>query len=76
VTKECPVCVYVGADLGRYGFGGGHPLNPERLEAFWQGFKAAGLEPAVTVCAPVQAERTAIDRFHAPAYIDTRDPTI
>ena len=70
MTKDCPVCVYVGADLGRYGFGGGHPLNPERLEAFWQGFKAAGLEPAATVCAPIQAERTAIERFHAPAYIE------
>jgi acetoin utilization protein AcuC len=64
------VCVYHGEALGRYGFGDGHPFGPDRLGAFWQEFLRQGLDQQVQVCAPVQAPREAIERFHTPAYVD------
>lgn len=70
MSSDSSVCVYVGAELGRYGFGGGHPFNPQRLDAFWQGFQAAGLEQAVKLCDPVRAERAVIERFHTPSYVE------
>ena len=64
-----PVCVYVGDQLAGYGFGQGHPFGPDRLGAFWTHAQASGLDRRVEQCAPVLAERTAIERFHTPEYV-------
>lgn len=69
MTSSATVCVYVGEALGRYGFGGGHPFGPERMDVFWRAAVAAGLDREVCVCEPVMADRAAIERFHTPAYV-------
>jgi acetoin utilization protein AcuC len=63
-------CVYIGEDLARYGFGQGHPFGPDRMDAFWQAARAAGVDRRVTVCQPVAASRADIERFHTPEYVD------
>lgn len=63
-------CVYVGEALGRYGFGASHPFGPDRMDAFWAHAQHGGVAERVRVCAPVQAERALIERFHDAAYVD------
>lgn len=63
-------CVYIGAALGRYGFGTAHPFGPDRMDAFWTYAQEAGLADQVQVCAPVQAEQALIERFHDHAYVE------
>jgi acetoin utilization protein AcuC len=65
-----PVCVYVGEDLAGYGFGQGHPFGPDRLGAFWRRAQDSGLDRRVAQCAPVLADRDAIERFHTAEYVD------
>jgi acetoin utilization protein AcuC len=65
-----PVCVYVGEDLARYGFGDGHPFGPDRMDAFWSEACERGLDAEVEVRLPVSASRDDIARFHDDAYID------
>ncbi|MEN8205770.1 MAG: acetoin utilization protein AcuC [Pseudomonadota bacterium] len=65
-----PLCIYIGDDLARYGFGEGHPFGPDRLGAFWQHACAAGLEQRVQQCTPVPAGRAVIERFHTEAYVE------
>ncbi|MCK5362587.1 MAG: acetoin utilization protein AcuC, partial [Gammaproteobacteria bacterium] len=65
-----PVCVYIGDDLKRYGFGDGHPFGPDRLDAFWREACDQGLDTAICVRDPVAAAREDIARFHDDAYID------
>ena len=65
-----PVCVYIGEELARYGFGQGHPFGPDRMDVFWRAAQAAGLEYRVTVRSPVMADRDSIERFHTSAYVD------
>ena len=64
------VAVYVGEGLKRYGFGVDHPLNQERLGAFWQAMQHSGLAQQVTVCEPVQAQQQIIERFHEHDYVE------
>jgi len=65
-----PVCVYVGDALAGYGFGQGHPFGPDRLGAFWAQAQASGLDRRVAQCAPVLADRTAVERFHTAEYVE------
>ena len=65
-----PLCVYIGDDLARYGFGAGHPFGPDRLGAFWLHACAAGLDQRVRQCTPVSAGRAEIERFHTTAYVE------
>lgn len=62
--------VFVGEDLGRYGFGYGHPFGPDRMDAFWQEAQRRGLPDRVEVRAPESAHRSVLERFHTPAYVD------
>jgi len=64
------VCVYIGSELARYGFGQGHPFGPDRLDAFWRQARANGLDDQVLQCSPVAATRADIERFHTPAYVE------
>ena len=63
-------CVYIGADLARYGFGQGHPFGPDRLDAFWKQAQSAGLETRVKVCVPVATGRDSLERFHTREFVD------
>ena len=64
-----PVCVYVGDELARYGFGEGHPFGPDRLGAFWSQAQSSSLDQRVMQCAPVSVGQDVIERFHTPAYV-------
>ena len=64
------MCVYLGEDLKRYGFGDGHPFGPDRMDAFWREACAQGLDRAVCLREPVAASREDIARFHDDTYID------
>jgi acetoin utilization protein AcuC len=64
-----PVCVYIGDELARYGFGEGHPFGADRLGAFWSQARSAGLDQRVIQCAPVLVGDDVIERFHTPAYV-------
>ncbi|MDX1377034.1 MAG: hypothetical protein R3357_15820 [Burkholderiales bacterium] len=62
--------LFLSAALGRYGFPDGHPLSIDRQGAFWRGACARGLDAQVTIAEPGGAARSAIERFHAAAYVD------
>ncbi|KPV40349.1 histone deacetylase [Thiohalorhabdus denitrificans] len=62
--------MYLGATLGAYGFGGGHPFGRDRMEAFQRRAAEKGLEELVRVCSPVTAGRDLLERFHAPEYVE------
>ncbi|HKJ76171.1 MAG TPA: hypothetical protein VKA64_03120, partial [Gammaproteobacteria bacterium] len=66
---EPPLCVYLGEALGRYAFGEHHPFGPHRLPAYEAALAEAGLVGAVRRCAPVEAERAEIERFHTATYV-------
>jgi len=61
--------VYLGETLAAYGFGGGHPFGPDRMDAFWNEALRQGLDHRVRLRQPVQATDEAILRFHTPAYV-------
>lgn len=63
------VSLYVGEELGRYGFGHDHPFGPHRQGAFWDAVRASDLDTRARLCAPVQAQQSAIERFHTPEYV-------
>ncbi len=70
MPKNKPVCVYLGDDLKRYGFGDEHPFGPDRMDAFWREVCEQGLDAALGMHQPVAASREDIARFHHDAYID------
>jgi len=63
------MCVYYGSALASYGFGGGHPFGPDRLEAFWQEFRRRGLDQRVSVAAPVMCAESDLTLFHSSEYV-------
>jgi acetoin utilization protein AcuC len=62
--------VYLGEALAAYGFGGGHPFGPDRMDAFWHEAVRQGLDRKVRIRQPVRASDEAILRFHTPAYLE------
>ena len=67
------VLLYVGAELGKYGFPNGHPFGPDRQDAFWKETVKQGLDKAARICAPRAASHAEIERFHSAAYVDRVD---
>lgn len=67
---ETNVCLYVGAELGRYGFPEGHPFGTDRQQKFLAEAERQGLVKTATVRAPVKATREEIERFHSAVYVD------
>ena len=63
------VCVTIGEQLARYGFGEGHPFGPDRLAAFWTEAQAQGLDRQLIQCLPGSATREQLERFHTPQYV-------
>ena len=64
------VRIYFGDDLGRYGFGDGHPFGPDRIHAFWKETIKQGLDKKVQVANPVTCLEQDITRFHTPQYVE------
>ncbi|CAK0781011.1 acetoin utilization protein AcuC [Gammaproteobacteria bacterium] len=63
------VSLYVGEELGRYGFGHDHPFGPRRQSAFWDAVRESSLDVWARLCNPVQAPQRVIERFHTPEYV-------
>ena len=63
-------CVYFGDELGRYGFGDGHPFGPDRIHAFWRETVKQGLDKRVEIRAPVACDEETLLRFHTPRYLE------
>lgn len=61
--------VYVGKEIGDYGFGGGHPFGPHRMDAFWSEAKIQGLDRRASVQKPVLAGRDLLEKFHTRGYV-------
>ena len=61
--------VYFGEQLGRYGFGQGHPFGPDRLDAFWKETLKQGIDKRVQVLAPVACAEQNLLRFHTAEYV-------
>lgn len=62
--------LFVGEALARYGFPGGHPFGPDRMDAFWQETRDRGLDQQVQVRNPEEAPSSEIERFHTPDHVD------
>lgn len=67
---SAPTHLFVSEPLGRYGFPQGHPLSVDRQGAFWRTACARGLDRRVVLAASREAERSAIERFHLPEYVE------
>ncbi len=65
-----PVCVFVGEELARYGFGHGHPFGSDRMQAFWDEALRRGLDKRVRICAPALATQQQIELFHGHDYVE------
>ena len=63
------VRIYFGDDLGRYGFGDGHPFGPDRIHAFWKETTKQGLDKKVQIANPVICREADITRFHTSQYV-------
>ncbi len=63
------VRVYCGEALARYGFGDGHPLGPDRLNAFWEELVRRGLDQRVEKAPSVAASEEELELFHESGYI-------
>jgi len=61
--------IYAGEALARYGFGEGHPLGPDRFNAFWQAFQRSPLLEYSTVKAPIQGTADDARLFHSAEYV-------
>jgi acetoin utilization protein AcuC len=64
------VGLYLGEELGSYGFPDGHPFGPDRLQAFADEARRRELDRKTRVLGPRQAVREELERFHTPAYVD------
>lgn len=62
--------VYLGDELARYGFPGGHPFSTARFGAFKKEFLKRELMSQTQVAAPAAGSRDILEQFHSQAYID------
>jgi acetoin utilization protein AcuC len=63
------VAVYADAALGGYGFGDGHPFDPERLNAFLTAFERCGLRDRVEILRAVAGTEQDARLFHHSDYL-------
>ena len=61
--------VYWGEELGRYGFGEGHPLGQDRLTAFRVAAIREGIDRSAEIAVPVACNVTDLILFHEPEYV-------
>jgi acetoin utilization protein AcuC len=70
MSKDKRVGLYIGDELGRYGFPNGHPFGPARMAAFWRRAQERGLDGRAQVLAPTATERDHLVLFHDADYVD------
>ncbi len=63
-------CIYLGQAIADYGFKDGHPLGPQRHDAFQTELLARNLDRQLVVQKPVAASIDRIQLFHTNDYID------
>ncbi|MBF0621788.1 MAG: acetoin utilization protein AcuC [Magnetococcales bacterium] len=63
------VCVYIGEQIARYGFGSGHPFGTDRMDAFWEEAQRQGVANLVSVRDPVLAQQADLELFHTADYV-------
>lgn len=61
--------IYAGEALARYGFGEGHPLGPDRFNAFWEALQGSDLLQRVTLRTPVRGSGDDARLFHTAEYV-------
>jgi len=61
--------VYWGEELGRYGFGEGHPFGQDRLTAFRVAAIREGIDRSAEIAVPVACNVTDLILFHEPEYV-------
>ncbi len=64
------VLLVTGEEIARYGFGEGHPFGPDRHGVFVREVRNAGLQEQVRWAEPRLADRTELESFHTPEYVD------
>ena len=67
--NETHLTVYWGEELGRYGFGEGHPLGQNRLAAFRIAAIREEIDRNAEIATPVACNITDIILFHEPEYV-------
>jgi acetoin utilization protein AcuC len=70
MTMKDNVCVYLGSEIGRYGFDNKHPFSKQRMNVFQDEFIRQRLDTKVCIKKPVLASKEALERFHTPEYIE------
>lgn len=70
MSHKTRVALYVGEELGRYGFPSGHPFGPTRMQVFYERARQEGVAAAALLQAPVSAPKEVLALFHDPAFID------
>lgn len=60
--------VYIGKELGQYGFGDNHPFGPDRYDAFYKQYLEDHLNQQVVELPPKLADPKDITRFHTDEY--------
>ena len=63
------LCVYLGEELGRYGFGDGHPFGVQRYNRFVDELERRELFQKLNISQPVMATEEQLALFHAAEYI-------
>src|SRR6266545_8388756 len=63
------VLLFVGEELGSYGFPDGHPFSVDRQGAFWKEAQKQNLDKRVTLAAPRRASREELLRFHDEKHV-------
>jgi acetoin utilization protein AcuC len=67
---EREVQLYVGDEMGRYGFPDGHPFGPDRQDAFWKEAVRQGLPDRTALRTSRCATRDEIERFHTHQHVE------
>ncbi len=70
MARSRAVCIYLGEQLGRYGFGDEHPFGADRIHAFMDEMHRRDLDYQVRIHDSTAAAGEAqLALFHTPAYI-------
>jgi len=68
----CNTAVFFGEELAKYGFGKSHPLNLDRIYAFWSKFTALELDKStqIRIEKPDTVKEETILEFHDKDYVE------
>ena len=69
MAKARTVCMYLGEQLGRYGFGDDHPFGEDRIHAFMDEMHRRELDWQVRIFESVPCTEAELLLFHTPEYV-------